>query len=76
VQVHAPHTCPPLLSLPPINYTLAATGNVGIGNISPWAPLNIVSVDSVSDVYESFSKNTGISYQDLFVKVSCCISYS
>jgi hypothetical protein len=43
-----------------INYTLAATGNVGISNISPWAPLNIGSVDSVSDSYISFSKNTGI----------------
>ncbi len=34
-------------------------GNVGISNISPWAPLNIGSVDSVSDGYIIFFKNTG-----------------
>ena len=35
------------------------TGNVGISNITPWAPLNIGTVDSVSDGYIVFSKNAG-----------------
>jgi hypothetical protein len=34
-------------------------GDVGIGNLSPWAPLNIGTVDSVSDGYINFAKNTG-----------------
>jgi hypothetical protein len=34
-------------------------GDVGIGNTSPWAPLNIGTVDSVSDGYINFAKNTG-----------------
>jgi hypothetical protein len=37
-----------------------ASGSVGIGNLSPWAPLNIGIVDSVSNGYINFSKNTGI----------------
>jgi hypothetical protein len=36
-----------------------ATGSVGIGNTSPWAPLNIGTLDSTSDDYIVFSKNTG-----------------
>ncbi len=39
-----------------------ATGNVGTSNISPWAPLNIGSVDSVLDGYIFFSKNTALYY--------------
>ena len=39
--------------------TIDYNGNVGINNTSPWAPLNIGSVDNISDGYINFSKNTG-----------------
>jgi hypothetical protein len=39
--------------------TIKSSGAIGIGNLSPWAPLNIGTVDSVSDGYINFSKNTG-----------------
>ena len=35
------------------------TNGIGFGNTSPWAPLNIGTVASVSDGYIVFSKNTG-----------------
>ena len=35
------------------------TSGIGIGNTSPWAPLNIGTVASVSDGYINFAKNTG-----------------